>query len=220
MVNTRRNRKSRNTRRNRKYRGGANSGDAFAPASLNTGMPTSVALQQGQQYADFHKYQHGGAYTPVVGGPYPGAVTEPTVLPADLIASAKLLPLNRAFDEIRGLSDQTGGRRKGSRKGSRKGRKGSRKGRKAHRKSHGKSHRKTNRKANRKNRKTNRKNRSARRQRGGLYRWGGGGAVEYQPMGVAESGKLLVPAEISAKAGLNPEWKLAEDPNSFAPRNY
>jgi hypothetical protein len=163
----------------------------------------NLNLAQGRQFAEFHKEQHGGSY-----GPYPAAVDQATVLPADLTASAKLLPLNAAFAEIRGMSDQSGGKRRRGRKGSRK----SRKSRKAHRKGSRSAHRK-----------------GSHKQRGGvLVRWGGGSRRRYRggsyaemrfPMPVADEGKMLIPANLQAQAGLNPEWKLAENPNSFAPLN-
>jgi hypothetical protein len=176
-----------------------------APVNYSNPEPMGLNLRQGQQFAEFHKMQHGGAY-----GPYPGAVDQATVLPADLTAAARLLPLNAAFAQIRGMSDQAGGKRRRHRKGSRKSRKGSRKGsRKAHRKGSRKAHRK---------------------QRGGvLVRWGGGSrrrslrggsyAEMRFPMPVGEEGKMLIPAGLQAQAGLNPEWKLAENPLSFAPSN-
>ena len=167
----------------RRMRGGQ------APVGYSNPGPMGLNLAQGRQFAEFHKNQHGGAY-----GPYPAAVDQATMLPADLTASAKLLPLNAAFAEIRGMSDQSGGKRRRHRKGSRKAyRKGSRK------------------------------------QRGGvLVRWGGGSRRRYRggsyaemrfPMPVADEGKMLIPAGLQAQAGLNPEWKLAENPNSFAPLN-
>jgi hypothetical protein len=160
-----------------------------APVNYSNPEPMGLNLRQGQQFAEFHKMQHGGAY-----GPYPGAVDQATVLPADLTAAARLLPLNAAFAQIRGMSDQAGGKRRRHRKGSRKHRKGSRK------------------------------------QRGGvLVRWGGGSrrrslrggsyAEMRFPMPVGEEGKMLIPAGLQAQAGLNPEWKLAENPLSFAPSN-
>jgi hypothetical protein len=171
-----------------------------APVDYSNPGPMNLNLAQGQQFGKFHANQHGGVFS---GGPYPGAVTEPSVLPAGLIASAHLLPLNQAFDDIRGLRDdnQTGGRRKGrkssksrkSRKG-RKGRKGSRKGRKG-----------------------SRKNRSRRYRGGDFVRWGGGGMPEMLPSSVADSTKMLISPQLQQQAGLNPEWKLAENPAAFDP---
>jgi hypothetical protein len=36
-------------------------------------------------------------------------------------------------------------------------------------------------------------------------------------MPVGEESKMLIPAALQAQAGLNPEWKLAENPSSFDP---
>ena len=192
---SRKNRKaSRKSRRNRRQSGGELNG---APLNYANPGPAGLNLAQGQQFAAYHSGQHGGA---MAYGPYPGAVQEPSVLPADLVASAHLLPLNQAFDYIRQFgpdADLKGGRRrKGSRKGSRKGRKG-RKGSRKGRKQHG----------------------------GVLVRWGGGArrmrggsyAEMRHPMPVGEETKMLIPAGLQAQAGLNPEWKLAENPSSFDP---
>ena len=169
-----------------------------APVNYINEEPMRLSLAQGQQFAGFHKNQHGGAY-----GPYPGAVDQATVLPADLTAAARLLPLNAAFAQIRGMSDQAGGKRRRGKKASRKTRK-HRKGSRKHRK-------------------------GSRKQRGGvLVRWGGGSRRRLRggsyaemrfPMPVGEEGKMLIPAGLQAQAGLNPEWKLAENPLSFAPSN-
>jgi hypothetical protein len=37
------------------------------------------------------------------------------------------------------------------------------------------------------------------------------------PMDVAESSKMLISPQLQQQAGLNPEWKLAENPTSFDP---
>lgn len=250
---SRKNRKaSRKSNRSRRQNGGAELNGA--PVNYANPGPMGLSLAQGQQFAAAHSKQHGGV---MAYGPYPGAVQEPSMLPANLVASAHLLPLNQAFDYIRqfgpdadlkgganrnfkkelginanvqkkchetwknytsavptyklnqlyskspeckpyvtnktprgnAISFDGGRRRNGSRKNSRKGRKGSRK------------------------------------QRGGvLVRWGGsrrmrgGSAAEMRyPMPVAEEGKMLIPSALQAQAGLNPEWKLAENPMSFAP---
>jgi hypothetical protein len=179
----------RNRRGSRRQRGGQ------APLDWSNPGPMKLNLAQGQQFAQLHAGQHGGM------APYPGGVTN-TALPQDLVASAHLLPLQRAFQDIAQYGPeadrQAGGRRRGTRRGSRKGRKG-RKG--------------------------------SRRQRGGqLVRWGGpvgggrrrmygGSRTEMSmPMDVAESSKMLIPPSLQAQAGLNPEWKLAENPMAFAPQ--
>jgi hypothetical protein len=201
MAKSRRTRKDR--RRSRKQRGGV------APVGYSNPFPMGINLAQGQQFAAYHAQQHGGGV-----GTYPDAVQQAQLLPADLVPSSRLLPLNAAFDYIRQFgpeADLKGGRRR-----IRKGRKASRKSRKG-------------RKASRKSRKS-RKNRKV--QRGGvLVRWGGGGrkrrgtrrmrggsaADMSHPMDVAEETKMLIPPSLQQQAGLNPEWKLAENPNSFAP---
>jgi hypothetical protein len=174
-----------------------------APINYANPVPMELNLAQGKQFAEFHKEQHGGAAY----GPYPGAVEQASVLPADLVASAKLLPLNASFDYIRQFGPSSdnpnlaGGKRR--RRGSRKARKASRKSRKASRKVH-------------------------RKQRGGLYRWGGGRrrrsmkggsyAEMRFPMPVADESKMLIPSALQQQAGLNPEWRLAENPMAFAPK--
>ena len=197
----------RKNRKSRKQRGGE------APVGYSNPFPMGINLAQGQQFAAYHANQHGGAV-----GTYPDAVQQSSLLPSELVPSSRLLPLNASFDYIRQFgpeSDLKGGRRRGrksrmSRKSrkSRKNRKASRKNRKASRKSHRKS------------------------QRGGvLVRWGGGGrkrrgsrkmrggsaADMGHPMDVSEETKMLIPSSLQQQAGLNPEWKLAENPNSFAP---
>jgi len=69
-----------------------------------------------------------------------------------------------------------------------------------------------NRKASRKNRKASRKNRKASRKNRRSLR---GGALGYAP---TDAPGMLLDASQTARAGLNPEWRLAEDPKSFAPQ--
>ncbi len=116
------------------------------------------------------------------------------VLDEGLRGYARLAPLDRAYTEIAGLRDQAGGARR-RRRGGRKDGKTTRKGRKG---------RKTTRKANRKGRKGTRKMR--------------GGMRELGSMPVDAPGMLLPPAlGRAALSTMNQEWKLAENPNSFAP---
>ena len=141
------------------------------------------------------------------------------MLPSSLVASAKLTGLNESFDYIKQFGPSSdnpnlrGGRRR--RRGSRKsrksrkqrggvlvrwggGRKGSRKGRKG-------------RKGSRKGRKSSRR---SRRMRGGSY------AEMRVPMAVADESKMLLPSGLASQAAgaMNPEWRLAENPMSFAPK--
>lgn len=180
-------------RRHHRMRGG-DSSPASTGGNPMAGM-MAQSLAQGEQYANMHANQHGGALD---AGPYPGAVAEQSLIPANLAAAARVAPLNAALNAIANMKDpgQAGGARKG-----RKGRKASRKGRKA----------------TRKGRKASRKNRKTRRMRGGA-------AYDSNPASVNASGMLLDGSQMAkALSGMNAEWKLAENPASFAPgvaKNY
>jgi hypothetical protein len=154
------------------------------------GEMSKQSLSQGQQFAGYHANQHGGAA--LVGGPYPGTVGGEALLSDNLAASARVGPLNAALNEIKGMQD--GGRRK--RKASKKNRRASRRNRRASRR---------NRKASRKGRKASRRNRR--------YR---GGAMPAMNPGSTSAGGMLLPSSVTA-AGMNAEWKLAENPRAFAP---
>jgi hypothetical protein len=112
--------------------------------------------------------------------------------------SARTAPLNAALNEIRGMSDQAGGRRR-RRNTMRKNRKNTM--------------RKNRKNTARKNRKSRKNNMSMRRRRNNMM----GGAV-LSPATTSAPG-LLLPAGLEAKAvsGMNAEWKLAENPRAFAP---
>jgi len=188
-------RSTRKLRNRSKSRGGASY--SYVPAPVDYVDATgNLNLAQGRQFAEMHEGQHGGAG--LISGPYPDALGD--VLPQDLAASARLLPLQKSFDEIKGMSDQAGGRR--NKRKSMKGGKKSRKNRKSK-----KSRKNRNNRKNRKNRKSrkNRNNRKSRR---------GGSSLGYQS--VDAPGMLLTNAEYKL-AGLNPEWDLAADPNAFNP---
>lgn len=208
--NSRRNRKNnRKNRRNnnmsmRRRRNNINmmGGEYSMPSpvgDMSMKGPMNMSMAQGQQYADFHKNQHGGSLS---GGPYPGVVTEEALIPASMAASARTAPLNAALNEIKGMSDQAGGKRK-RRNTMRKGRK--------------------NRKNTRKNRRNNNmsmrrrrnNNMSMRRRRNNMNMMGG---AVFSPAAVTAPG-LLLPSGLEAKAvsGMNAEWKLAENPRAFAP---
>ena len=198
MAKSNRRNTRRTTRKNSRRNNfvGGYAANSATPMEINdTSMmsPQRLSVSQGNQFAELTKNMHGGM------GVYPGAVTEST-LPQNLHASARLLALDQKYAEIANMSDQAGGRRRKTRKASRKNRKASRKNRKASRK---------NRKASRKNRKASRKNRKASR------RSLRGGALGYAP---TDAPGMLLDASQTARAGLNPEWKLAEDVNSFAPQ--
>lgn len=195
----------RRNRSRRSQRGGVGPVGEYGAGSGIT--PMTLSLAQGQQFAAMHAGQHGGGDLGF--GPYPGAVQEATVLPADLVASAKLLPLNQSFDYIRQFGPSSdnpnlkGGKRRRGRKGGRK----SRKGRKGSRKQRGGALVRWGGPAG--------GGRRSRRNRRAMY--GGSRAEMNLPMDVAESTKMLISPQMQLQTGLNPEWKLAENPNSFAP---
>jgi hypothetical protein len=176
----------------------------------------NLNLEQGKQFAEFHKAQHGGALN--TSGAYPGVVEQASVLPSSLVASAKLTGLNESFDYIKQFGPSSdnpnlrGGRR---RRGSRKSRK-SRQGRKQRggvlvRWGGGGRKSRKGRKGSRKGRKSSRR---SRRMRGGSY------AEMRFPMPVADESKMLLPSGLASQAAgaMNPEWRLAENPMSFAPK--
>lgn len=163
-----------------------------APVShQDMGWSAKVSLGQGRDFFDHHDGQHGGA---ALQGADLSSIGN-DALPNQLRASAHISGLDKAFNDIRGLSDHSGGRR--SRKArkarkarkSRKARSASRKSRKAH-----KAHKA--RSASRKSRKSHK--RSHRRR---------GGALGYSSF--PSAGMLLSSSEHN-RAGLNPHWNDVE----------
>lgn len=189
-------RKHRGTRRRHRMRGGDSTP---APVGGNSMASMSAqSLAQGQQFEKIHANQHGGAGLDA--GPFPGAVVEQSLLPANLANAARVAPLNAALNAIANMKDpgQAGGRRRG-----RKGRKASKKARKASKKA-------------RKGRKASRKTRRNRRMRGGAF---GDNAASVNAPGMLLDGSQMR----AALSGMNAEWKLAENPAAFAPgvaKNY
>jgi len=220
MAKSRRSqRKSRKSRKSRMCGG-------QAPVNYSNPGPMNQNLNQGKQFNEFHKAQHGGALN--TSGAYPGVVEQASVLPSSLVAAAHLTGLDQEFDYIKQFGPSSdnpnlsgGRRRRGSRK-SRKSRKGRKQrggvlvrwggGRKGSRKS------RKGRKASRKGRKSSRKGRKSsrrsRRMRGGSY------AETRFPMSVADEFKMLLPSGLASQAAgsMNPEWKYASDPMAFAPK--
>jgi hypothetical protein len=182
-----------------------------APVDYSNPGPMEINLAQGEQFAKFHEGQHGGGA--LVGGPFPGAVTEGAFNPQDLMASARQDPLIQAYAEIKQYGPSSdnpnlrGGKRR--RRGSRKSSK-SRKSRKIQRGGDfvrwggGKRHR-----GSRKGRKATRRRRS--------YRGGAFSGGLNNPMPVSDEGKMLIPESLLAQSGQNAEWALAKDPMAFAP---
>jgi len=198
--------KSIQTRKQRSRRGGSAPVDYF---NAGPAGPAELNLGQGRQFSNMTRSYHGGS---LVGGPYPNALGD--TLPQNLIASARLEPLQKAFDEIKGMQD--GGKRRNGRKASRKtNRKVSRKNRN-NRKNRKTSRTLKGRKASRKNRKTSRKNRNNRKNRKTNRKANRRGGAHLGYQNVNAPGMLLTNAQY-AKAGLSPEWNLAKDPNAFAP---
>jgi hypothetical protein len=226
--NTRRNsrRNRRNTRRNNINMMGGASGMPSPVGDASMKGPMGMSLAQGQQFADYHKNQHGGFLS---GGPYPGVITEESLIPANMAASARTAPLNAALNEIKGMSDQAGGKRR-RRNSMRKRKNNTMSMRKRKNNTMSMRKRKNNtmsmrkRKNNnmsmrkRKNntmsmRKRKNNNMSMRKRNYNMM----GGAV-FSPA-LTSSPSLLLPSGLEAKAvsGMNAEWKLAENPRSFAP---
>lgn len=210
--NNRKSRKNRSSRirNNRRMYGGA--AYTAAPMSIHESLagssPSQMNLAQGKQYESFHMNQHGGM------GAYPSSVVS-SLLPSDMAASARITPLNNDINEVKGLRDpgqeaQMGGRRRtrNSRGRFTKKRVGqkARKGRKGTKRSGRKGTKRSGRKRN----------------ASGRFLKMRGGAVQ-PPLDLAASssapGMLLDTAsEARAVRGMNPEWTLAPNPNSFAPR--
>ena len=158
------------------------------PAGVADNSMASAAKLNLAQGGEY-KEMHKGQYGG--GAPLEGAPVGTTgVLDSSLRTAAYVAPLDKAMAAIQGMSDQSGGARR-KRKASRKGRKASRKGTK-------------------RSGKGSRKSRRNRRMRGG---------ASLNPADFGAPGTLL-PASLANKAmmQMNPEWKLAEDPSSFAPK--
>ena len=185
MAPTRKNKKSnrKNTRKSRRcgYRkqaGGANE-----------------SLNQGKQFMEFHKNQHGGAY--LTGAPL--SEIDGSMLPQELRSFARIGGLDDSINAARSQGSdqplQQGGRRK-NRKSSKKGRKASKKSKKSNvRKASKKSKKSNGRKASKKSKKSNgrkasKKSRRSRKQYGGALT----GAPFNQPT-------MLLSSSDYAKAG-------------------
>jgi hypothetical protein len=168
--------------------------------------PSNQSVSQGQDYLRIHAGQHGGA------APYAGAPVGYTgVLDSSLREAARIQPLDESLSKIQGMSDQSGG-------GRRKGRRGSKRSKRQGGGAKGKSYmnrvrnvmKKIKHFVTRKGRKGNK--------RGGSRPMRGGN-VPMVPANYGAPGTLLPPSmESKAVAAMNPEWKLAADPQAFAPK--
>jgi hypothetical protein len=195
------------------------------------GNPMALSMAQGKEYLDIHKGQHGGM----------APVGTTGMLDDSLRATARIGVLDQSMQQIQGMSDQSGG---GKRKGlvHRLGKKlknmaGTVKrslvGRRSYprklmdalrmrksmlggrRKAKGKSRKSKSRKSM--GMMGGKRRKSSRRRKNMM----GGAAMT--PLATAQDysapGQLLSPqGEARAMMGMNPEWKLATDPNSFAPK--
>jgi len=172
--------------------------------------PSKMMLSQGGEYESLHAGQHGGA---VAFNPSPAPPGYTGVLEDGLRGQAFLNPLDQSLQAIQGMSDQAGGARRrrrrtggGSRKGTKRGRKGTRRMR--------------GRKGSRRGRKDTKRMRGGNNSQNPSAPMNGGAATSLasaQEFGAP--GMLLSPGqEQAALGGMNPEWKLATDPNAFTPR--
>ena len=100
----RKSRKANRSHRNRRHQGGV------APVSyaLAGDWASKMSLGQGGDYFKYHAGQHGGSH--LMGAPI-AAITGSS-LPEPLRASAHLGGIDAAINDVRGLKDQAGGRRK------------------------------------------------------------------------------------------------------------
>jgi len=214
--------KKRASRRSRMYGGGV-----LAPAGVNDASmmgPSNLSAAQGLDYARIHQGQHGGAYVSLNAA---APVGYTGVLDDSLRATARIGPIDSSIAAIQGMSDQAGGARRG-RKGFFS----------AFRKSAHNTYRKAKRMGSKMMRslkmrggakkrrnyfsaflpKALRKGlRNTRRKFSKMMR--GGGGYQYTNQADYASPGMLLPSSMEAKAlmGMNPEWKLAADPASFAP---
>jgi hypothetical protein len=170
VKHTKRRSTRRSTRRHTRRRGGQYAiQGAPLKYSLAGDWSSRMSEGQGDDFFKYHEGQHGGeAPVSSIG----------TVLDAQLRSAAHIGGIDKAFADIRGLTDQQGGKRK---RRSSKRRSTKRKSLK----------RKSSKKAKRSHKRTHRRRR--------------GGALGYAP--VSAPGMLLSGAAAYQQAGLSPAWK-------------
>lgn len=127
MAKHRKSHRRRHTKRarrtHRRMRGGGS--PALSPAPYGSNALGGLDLNQGKQFALMHQGQHGGANknknaTPTGGWAVPiqmgGAASleslDKPMLPPELLGSARVAETFAQYDQIRGLTDQAGGRRR------------------------------------------------------------------------------------------------------------
>jgi hypothetical protein len=155
--------------------------------------PSSSSLAQGVDYKQIHMGQHGGKV--LIGGAAPLESIGQT-LPQELQGPASVSSTMSAFSEIQGMRDQTGGARRKRRGSKRRGSK----------------------RAKRRGTKRAKRRGSKRAKRRGTKRRGMklyGGGANANPAAASAPG-LILPSSVT-EGGMNPEWGLAKDPQSFAP---
>jgi len=174
------NRKHNRSRKHRNHRGGNAIRGAPLGQHLAGSWPSRMSLGQGADYFKYHQGQHGGS---VFQGAPLSAITGSS-LPDALRGPAHISGLDKAFVDIKGLKDQTGGRRT-----------------RRHKKRHHKTCRnKSHRHKSYKNKSKSRRNKSKSRRN----KRSSGGALGYSPF---PSGGMLLDKMGYQQAGLNPEWK-------------
>jgi hypothetical protein len=177
--------------------------------------PSSSSLAQGVDYKQLHMGQHGGKS--LIGGAAP-VESIGTTLPQELQGPAAVTSTMNAFNDIQGMSDQTGGARRGRRGTKRRGTK-----------------RRGTKRRGTKRRGTKRRGRvrvklqttavvevkcgrgTKRRGTKRSKRTYMGGGINNNPASSSAAGMILPPSV--TEGGMNPEWKsVANDPQSLAPK--
>ena len=198
-----------NTRRSH-MRGGDIQGSNVGDSSMN--LPYKVNTLQGQEYQSQHANQHGGVadympsqknYDLLTPAAYTEARVQPPtltqsggvadvgytgVLDGNLVEAARTGGTLASFQEIAGMKDQGGGGRR-------------------------RKHRRNAKKSHKKGRKNGAQRKTRARARARTRRcWSGGSSPIDAPT-------LLLPVDMEKQAviGMNPEWKLAENPTAFDP---
>lgn len=189
----RRGTRGRMARGKRCWSGGANQLVFPAPVESATyesslNSSSKMMLGQGSEYQSIHAGQHGGAYA---GNPSPAPPGFTGMLDDSLRGQAWQTPLDQSIGAIKGMSDQAGGGKK----------------------------RKMTKKMRAKMMKMRRLTKKMAAMAKKLRKMRGGAAYSIAgAQDVAAPGMLLSPGqEATALGGMNPEWKLATDPNSFSP---
>lgn len=194
----RRGSRSRRTRRTR--RGGAALEGAPLSYHLAGDWSSRMSLGQGVDYFKYHQGQHGGAGYSVDPAPL-SAITQ-SELPGSLRASAHIGGIDQAIADVRGLSDQKGGRRKRCKVCHCKSCKCKKSHKHSHKHSHKRSHKCSHKckKSHKHGSKHGSRGKHGRKHHHTRRR---GGTLEYAPI---SANPRLLDAAGYTKAGLNPEW--------------